>query len=75
MVADLSFFQLQSGSDYSTLYWAPLKEGDEKIHMTQGDHQVQVVTAFQRSFDPPQFWIRPQGTAAPGISLWDSFDF
>jgi hypothetical protein len=68
MTVDLYFFKLLN-------YMAPEKQGDETIHLTAGDHQVEVVTAFQRATLPPEFWLRAKGAEAPGVSLWSSFNF
>ncbi|HTA75975.1 MAG TPA: glycosyltransferase family 39 protein [bacterium] len=68
MISDLYFFKLLG-------YMAPEKEGDETVHLIAGDHRVEVVTAFQRTTRPPEFWLRAKGADAPGVSLWSSFNF
>jgi hypothetical protein len=68
LVLDLYFFKLLN-------YMAPEKKGEETISLTAGDHSVEVITAYQRSTQPPEISIRLKGASAPGVSLWSSFDF
>lgn len=67
-VVDLAFFKLLG-------YWAPPKQGDTTVHLTAGDHRVEVMTAYQRSTQLPQFTLRPAGSSQAPLSLWSSFQF
>ncbi len=73
-IVDLVFFELDN-ADHIPVYLGSAKEGDVKVHLTQGDHPVEVVMNYQRSLKSPEFWLRPAGTPAPGVSLWKSLDF
>ncbi len=67
-VSDLYFFKLLN-------YMAPEKQGDETIQLSSGEHQIEVVVAFQRNDRFPEFLLRPKGSDGAGVSLWSSFNF
>jgi hypothetical protein len=59
----------------TTRFMSPEKNGVDSLHLDAGDHQVEVMTCFQRSTAVPEISIRRSGSEGPGQSLWSSFNF
>jgi hypothetical protein len=56
-------------------YMDPPSSGKKNIYLKAGDHNVEVLTVFQRSRVPPNIVLRREGLLGDGKSLWSSFDF
>jgi len=73
-VLDVSFPQFVFFPQGDT-YMEPERSGKRNLSLNAGNHQVKIITIFQRSRNAPDIVLHRKGAPGDGQSLWSSFSF